>query len=229
MKLNVFLYMALAFFAVSTPVSAQNNNAATVIDEIIVTGKIKAGDDAMAAFFSGDYATAEIEFEKNLRTLIRIENLNTNAFLQTQNDQINATIRNGPPQAGAQGGIQQNISPTALNLSSLGQFNKRDAEDVITSGADKGFQLYMMGLSQIQLEKFDDAKVSFTRALRLNKSLHDARARLGLIYLSERSFEASRKQLLKLDKARKRCGESCRNKEKIEAATLILARELAKG
>jgi len=75
----------------------------------------------------------------------------------------------------------------------------------------------MIGLSQIQLNKYDDAKISFIRAIRLNKKLYDARTRLGLIYLSEANFDEARYQLIKLNDARMRCKHKCRDSAQIKS------------
>jgi len=47
--------------------------SAVVEDEVVATGTLRGADPAMGAFFSGDYATAEVEFEKNFRRIKRSE------------------------------------------------------------------------------------------------------------------------------------------------------------
>ena len=198
-------------------------------DEVIVTGKIKGGDDAMTAFLNGDYATAEIEFKKNFKNLTRAENIKINTFIQTQNNQTTAQILNAPPQIGGQGGAAPaSLTAPTLDVRGLNQIARKPDENTLKSGSDRGFQLYMIGLSQIQLNKYDDAKISFIRAIRLNKKLYDARTRLGLIYLSEANFDEARYQLIKLNDARMRCKHKCRDSAQIKQATLTLAKELAR-
>jgi tetratricopeptide (TPR) repeat protein len=226
--------LSLSLFCLALPLTglAQNSSSqqeTPFVDEIIVTGKVRGGDPAMSAFLNGDFETAEIEFNKNLKNLIRVGNLSENSFLQSQTDQLSAELRNGPPSVGPSGGSQPaQVTPQSVNLTGFQQARPKPSEEVLVSGADKGFQLYMMGLSQIQLGKYEDAKTSFKRAIRLNKTLYDARTRLGLIYLSESNFDASREQLIALNKIRMACKQRCKRKEKIETATLTLAKEMAK-
>ena len=209
-------------------VAAQSNIAAEDLDEIVVTGNVKTGDRAMSAFFEGDFETAEIEFEKNLKSIIRLENLEQNGFTQTKNSLTSQLLSNGMPKAGGPGGAAPTpVTPAGLDVSSLNLPAQR-ADSPVVSGTDKGFQLYMIGLSQIQLGKYDQAETSFKRAIRLNRKIYDARTRLGLLNIHNNDFDSARKQLVKLDKIRRRCDNSCKDKDEITKSTLILAKELSK-
>ena len=203
------LLFSLAISLWASVASAQDT--APVEDEVIVEGQVRGGDPAMAAFLSGDYATAEIEFERNFRNLKRVEFLRETFFDAARLDAA-AAAPIGSDSLG--GGLQASSVQPDPGLSNLliGQTRQKDREDdgIMFSGTDKGYQLYMMGLSQIQLGKYEDARENMARALNLNRTLHDARVRLALLdWEMTGSPETAQEQLEKLKRALKSCRTRC--------------------
>lgn len=203
----------------------------TYEDVVVSRGQVQGTDPAMSAFLNGDYETAEIEFKKNYSNLIRQENLAFQALQQTQNNAISQQIINGPPQPGGQGGPSiGSVSPDGFDVRGLNQVAQREeeSESRIGSGTDLGYQLYMTGLSQIQLKKYDEAKMSFMRALRRTKTLHDARFRLGLLELRDGNVAEARVQYNRLLKAQERCKSRCDAHQAINEGVEVLGGALAK-
>jgi len=185
----------------------------------------------MSAFINGDYETAEIEFKKNYSKLIRQENFRDQALRQTQNNAITQQVINGLPTPGSQGGQPVNSNtPAGFDVRGLNQRAQRekDSESRIGSGDNLGYQLYMTGMSQLQLKKYAEAKTSFKRAIRRTKSLHDARLRLGLLEMREGNIDAAQAQYAKLLKAQKSCKSRCDRTESIELGVTVLGETLAK-
>lgn len=207
MGLILILSVALSLLAVD----AIAQDAAPVEDEVIVEGQVRGGDPAMAAFLSGDYETAEIEFERNFRNINRIEFLRETFFDSARLEAAAAA----PIGANSMGSTLQSTSVQSdPGLSSLliGQRRQKERKNdgIMFSGTDKGYQLYMMGLSQIQLGKYEEARENMARALRLNRTLHDARVRLSLLdWEMTGSSETAQEQLETLQKALKSCRTRC--------------------
>lgn len=191
--------------------SAFAQETAPAEDEIIVEGQVRGGDPAMAAFLAGDFETAEIEFERNFRNINRIEFLRETFFDSARLEAAAAA----PIGANSMGSTLQSTSVQSdPGLSSLliGQRRQKErkADGIMLSGTDKGYQLYMMGLSQIQLGKYEEARENMARALRLNRTLHDARVRLALLdWEMTGSPETAQEQLGKLEDALKSCRTRC--------------------
>lgn len=233
--MHIFKSVLIGFFLSGSFYSlafAQESSEQDTYEDVVVSrGQVQGTDPAMSAFLNGDYETAEIEFKKNYSNLIRQENLAFQALQQTQNNAISQQIINGPPQPGGQGGQSiGSVSPDGFDVRGLNQFAEReeDSESRIGSGTDLGYQLYMTGLSQIQLKKYDEAKVSFTRALRRTKILHDARFRLGLLELRDGNVAEAQKHYNRLVKAQDRCKSHCDAKEAIDEGVTVLGGALAK-
>lgn len=201
-------------------------------DEVISRGQLRGSDLAMDAFLRGDYAVAEIEFQKNFEALRRNKRLKDDAFLQARDNLRAGDINNlslqsassdgrtaGPPLASA--------SSAAVNVNRQKEIK---GENIISSGRDIGIQLYMKGLSQIQLKKYDEAKTSFKSALKLSKSLHlhDARFRLGLLELRDGHVDKAQDQLRALEKLAKRCRRRCEQKKEVQDSLNNLRSALSK-
>ena len=228
---NFCLTLILLSGSLATTVLAQDSSSSEPEDVVIATGRVQGTDPAMSAFINGDYETAEIEFKKNYSNLIRQENFNDQALRQTQNNAINQQIINGPPTAGSQGGQLINTNtPNGFDVRGLNQRAERedDSESRIGSGDNLGYQLYMTGMSQLQLKKYAEAKTSFKRAIRRTKSLHDARLRLGLLEMRDGNIGAAQAQYDKLLKAQKSCKSRCDRVEAIELGVTVLGEALAK-
>lgn len=191
----------------------QTNQSASPIDEIIAFGQKRGGDAAMNAFLSGDYVAAEIEFQKNYESIRRSVNLERDAIELSRsqaafNSDVTLVTNNG--QSGGSG----NATITNNNASNIRPSNApgRDDENTLTSGRDLGVQLYMKGLSQIQLEKYDEAYESLSRSLNFNKTLYDAHLRLGLLDLRNGNEVAAQNHYASLQQLWKRCNNHCRHK-----------------
>lgn len=69
---------------------------------------------------------------------------------------------------------------------------------------------YVLGLSRFAQEKFRTARRSFQSALRYNGDLHDARLKLGLIFLQKPNTRSKAiEQLAELDARLETCAETC--------------------
>lgn len=155
-----------------------------VLDAVVVTGV--QNDDAMAAFRAGKYDVAEVGFLKNARCALRRErNVSAaidNARLSNSQPNLDPAVPNGPAQ-------------TPDNLP---QRTERTC-------AHRGFQVYMAGLSQIQLGRPEEAKESFKKATALSKILYDAHYKLALIALLDGDQKTAERQLKKIDGILGRC------------------------
>lgn len=220
--------MLAVFISSILYVSPSLAQSAPIEDEVIVTGTIRGGDPAMGAFFSGDYETAKVEFEKNFRRIKRDEMQMQNNARAASNNTFGSELIAGPGTTSASGGTSdvqnESVSP---NLSALAGRARRTGEGV-TSGTDLGFQIYMVGMSQLQLKEYDPAKDSFRQALGLNKSLYDARLRLGLLELRDGNIEGAQKQMTGLRKSVKRCRNVCSEKVELLDAEAVLLSALEK-
>jgi len=202
-------------------------------DEVISRGQLRGSDPAMDAFLRGDYATAEVEFQKKFEALRRNKRIKEDAFLQARDNLRAGDINNLSLQSASSDG--RTASPPLTSASSAAVTVNRQkeikGENIISSGRDIGVQLYMKGLSQIQLKKYDDAKASFKSALKLSKNirLHDARLRLGLLELRDGRKDEAQRQLKKLKQLSKRCNKRCDAKSDIQSSIDTLGWALSKA
>lgn len=202
-----------------------------VVDEIIVRGgKI---NPALAAFEAGDFATAEIEFTKNARCARRVERNRAAALDQLRSNQIGQNVRaggasSGGGQAAAQSGqTGQGGAPATFQASATRADEADEAEEAVSLSTcgNRGYQVYMAGLSQLQLGKIAEVKDSFAQAVTLNKNLYDAHYRLGLIGLLEGDEKKARKHLGRMRTIGRRCRD-CADKGEIDAFAADLAARL---
>ncbi len=202
--LSVFLLLLLPFANY-----AQDTNDDD-IEKIVIEGQ--SGDIALQAFNSGDFAKAEIEFKKNAQCALRLEN-NNRAFIDgLQNAQNNQLTRSQTNQA--------NSSNLNSSFGGSGR-NKRTNETRQRTCNDRGFQLYMVALSQLQLGRVEEAEKNLKTAAFLNKDLYDAHYRLGLMELLRDDSKSAKKHLKKIKKILKRCDE-CEAEEEIVAQVNFL-------
>ena len=131
-------------------------------------------DDAMMAFRAGQYDVAEAAFLQNARCALRRER------------NLSATVDDA-----RFGTRQENLDPTV----SMTAFQTRTNLPQRTGQTctQRGFQLYMAGLSQIQLGRPDDAKKSLKKATSLSKSLYDAHYKLALMALLDGDQKTARR------------------------------------
>lgn len=182
---RVWLYSVLFFgvtlFSCAMAQEETSEEEQQVLDTVIVTGV--QNDDAMAAFRAGQYDLAEAGFLDNVRCAHRRER-NLSAAIDTARSSS----------------FRSEINPTGrTNLP--GQLPAR----VSRTCAHRGFQMYMAGLSQIQLGKTDDAKRNFRSATVLSKVLYDAHYKLALMALLEGDTRTAKRQLRKVEGILKRC------------------------
>ena len=157
----------------------------------------------------GDFATAEVEFKKNVRCIRRNELQQDYAF-----------DRASLPQAG---------TADMPNIPNLPLRPDQIAERTCYS---KEWQLYMIGLSQIQLGRFAEAKKTLYSVMRMSKEdlLFDAHYRVGLLELLEGDIESANRRLDHLTKMQRKCqarGARCEVNADLEWATNYLTRAVA--
>lgn len=225
-SLAIAALLVSSCLVLQTPASAQT---APVDDEVIATGTLRGGDAAMGAFFSGDFETAEIEFQKNFRRLKRADmNLRDN-IASVGNTAITGEVQNGLGATSSSGGgaAAATGADTSINYGSLTMRARRDGEGV-TSGTDMGFQLYMTAMSQLKLRKYEQARDNFRTAIAMNKSLYDARLRLGILDLRAGDIQAAKKQLRRLEGQLRKCNDVCDELVEMTEARDLLASSIAK-
>ena len=201
------------------------------IEEIITTGTIQT-DPAMSAWRSGDFETAEIEFKQNAFCALRIER----NFISGVEGARDSTIRSDvgtdidvPSQpSGGLGGA--NVAPTSQPVIPKIQLNSSDFRDTDNEGTrtceDRGFQIYMMGMSQLKLGKRDEAKATLLRSTGLRKNLYDAHFRLSLLEYQDNNIKEANKHFKKLRKIGSKC-KKCEAKKEITAQIKYLENLLA--
>ncbi len=211
---NWMILVSLSFFFAS-PSFAQSNDSTSnePIDEVIAEGTIRT-DPAMSAYLSGDYATAEVEFERNAFCALRATRNFRSGIESARDSTIRADVGvdanvAAQPSGGLGGGAVAPSAPTSAPTARLNtnDFKKNGATAKRTC-EDRGFQLYMAGLSQVKLGKLDEAKESFEKSIRLRKNIYDAYFRLALLEYQEGDTKKAKKQfrrLLKLESDCKRC------------------------
>ena len=210
-----------------------------ILEEIVVQGqKSWEGHDGMDAFLAGDYEKAEIEFEQEFKSLKRGRNALYNAAVDASNgiDRANNTagsFQSGTQAAAASGGgsaqVQTN-TPSSVNSGSNANYNSKRAKgrNILNDGkvTDKDFALtkYMAGLSELQQRKYAEAKKSLKTSVHYDRGNHDARMRLGLLYIVEGDIDKSADQLEALDKQRAKCKKkNCEEYDEIVESASTLA------
>lgn len=229
--------IALIASAAMTALPSLAQDSAPIEDEVITFGKRQtSGNKAMRAFDAGDFATAEVEFDKHYTSLRRTRRAVENSVRNAADGIDTADIRSGLAQVGGAGeGASSggNAAPrvNATNFGSGSATLNPNLSSLVLDGdakdTDFAFSKYMSGLSQIQLGKFAEAKRSFEVSLDFNRKNYDARMRLGLLELRDGNFDRARKHLIKLDTLRKDCVRRCTEKNEITAATRTLAEALS--
>jgi len=199
---------------------ATDKPPSVILEEIVVEGqRMWEGHEGMEAFLAGDYKKAEIEFEQEFKSLKRSRSALYNAAVDAANgiDRANDTAASsvtGTQNIGTPGGgsVQiQSSTPNTSNATSSTNFNNKRAKgrNILNDGkvTDKDFALtkYMSGLSELQLGKYDEAKKSLKTSVFYDRGNHDARMRLGLLYVVEGNIDKSADQLEALDKLRVKC------------------------
>ncbi len=86
---------------------------------------------------------------------------------------------------------------------------------------------YVLGLSQIGLEKWKSAGNSLKKAIRYDEELYDARAQLGMVYIQRDKPENAAEELEELQKMVIACADSCPEKlqQAFDKLTTIMANQ----
>jgi hypothetical protein len=202
--------------ASETPASLGVSTVPQDEDQPVVTIEGWRRDRALDAFMRGDFATAEVEFRKNLGCIRRIALQQESGFKQGLVDVDRSFY---PP----------NGLAAAPGIHNLPMRPDQIAERTCHS---REWQLYMIGLSQIQLGRFADAKKSLYSVTQMSKEqlLYDAHYRVGLLELLEGDVESANRRLTHLTSMNRRCqaqGDRCEVGADLEAATSYLAHAVA--
>lgn len=211
MKLPASLAVALSLF-IAAPAFAQDpepdaaQTSVSAGDTITVTGW---RDRALDAFMRGDFVTAEEEFGENL------------SCIQRQRTLLEWAIQDAIADAGrGNQGISLTISPQQP-----GEIAER------TCFAPE-WQLYMMGLSEIQLGRLQEAKYSLGRAARMSNDelMFDAHFRVGLLELLDGNVDLAEQRLRRLRSIQRNCnarGMECEVHADLDVAVAYLDRAVS--
>jgi tetratricopeptide (TPR) repeat protein len=226
------LVTILTAISFSTTSFAQDNLPPKTepVDEVIATGTLQR-DKAMAAFLAGDYVTAEIEFDKNAFCALRVER-NFRSGIEAARDStvradVGVDVNTSAQPTGGQGGasvapsggsVQRNFNINSLDLQKEGKIARRTCED-------RGYQLYMRGLSEIKLGKLSEAKESLSRAVVLRKSIYDAYFRLALLEYQEGDMKAAKRNFKRLKNLQAKC-RKCESEPEINEQVAYLQKTL---
>lgn len=193
--------------------------AAQPDETIVVTGR---RDRALDAFLRGDFVTAEEEFRNNLRCIQRVDRQREASIEQAVSDSITASMlasvgAGGEPLSLMQSaGHPPQIYNTPANVHRIAERTCHSPE----------WQLYMVGLSQIQQGELTDARHSLTLASRSRDELmFDAHFRIGLIDLMNGDVDRAERSLLRLNALQRNCdmrGARCEVHAELDAATSYL-------
>ncbi len=190
-----------------------------VLDTVRVEGA--QNDAAMAAFRAGDFATAEVEFLDNAMCALRRER-NLSASIDTARTDAaraetfsnSAGTSSGASDQGASAGAPQGATTNITASSGVAARNidtKRDR-----TCEERGRQLYMAGMSQIQLGKTNEALRNLEKATVASKVLYDAHYKIGLIKLLKGDSKTAKSELAKMEGILKRCRD-CNDRPEIVA------------
>lgn len=233
---RTFFICSVATFALATNASAQSTetNEASTEDEQIEQIEVRgvAGDAAMRAFLEGNFALAEIKFKDNALCAKRVES-DFQSFVEgAQNTQINQQL------AGTESSIINGRNANAANSNSgavtsssnsgLGtqESEGRKVTDNSLTCENRGFQLYMTGMSQLQMGRSEEAEEQFKRAIVVNKNLYDPIYRLALMHLLRDENEAASDYLDKIQGILKRC-RRCSERDDIVARVDFLEKAIS--
>lgn len=184
---------------------SQAANTEEEVENITVTGR--AGDAAMQAFNAGEFALAEMKFKENEQCALRVER-NRQAFVEgVRESQISQEVNGG--------GVNTGSSMTDSNAARVEGNSSMNAiaaktqknEDKVRENTceNRAFQIYMTGMSQLQLGRAEDAESSFERAVALSQIQYDAHYRLALMKLLRQDKEGAADHLDAINTILKRC------------------------
>jgi hypothetical protein len=203
-------------FGYSEPGAASAGASASTPDEeqqqIVVEAWRR--DRALDAFLSGDFATAEVEFRKNKACIRRVALQQEAAFREGLVEADRSSMRGAAADPGIHH-LPQNPD----------QIRERTCHN-------KEWQIYMIGLSQIQLGQFAEAKKSLYSVMSLTKEdvFFDAHYRVALLELMDGNVEKANRRLAHLVDVQRRCdakGARCVLHGDLDEATSYLAHAVA--
>lgn len=175
------------------------------IEVIKVTAQY--GDAALKAFNSGDFALAEQKFMENAKCALRRERDMQSFVDGVQNSQVTTEVNGGGINTGSS--ITDSNASRIEGNSSLGISSKKTLKNKDyareTTCENRGFQIYMAGMSQLQLGRTEDAEESFKRATNLSQNQYDAHHRLALMKLLRQDNEGAKFHLKSIKSMLKRC------------------------
>lgn len=216
-KKSLMLVLAI----ISTFALAQDNSAtenAPQQDEPIERIEVQgvAGDAALQAFNSGNFELAAIEFKKNAKCALRVERNLRASINSFQNAQINQSLQNTASNVNTTSGSVSNSAGDSVPT--RGRMTKNDSKDKQKvrprTCENRGFQMYMLGLSQIQLGQPEEAEKNFKTATFLNRNLYDAHYRLALMQFLREDRDGGFEQFEEIQDILERCRD-CEAKEEI--------------
>jgi tetratricopeptide (TPR) repeat protein len=190
-----WLLAIIAASFVAGPAAAQDadeNSEAVESDDVVVEGRPR--DRAMAAFQRGDFETAAVEFHENYQCVVRQRQrmLDVGTRVQTTLDER------------GQSGAVETVTDGAQTV-----IEEQDAEELVVGRIceEADWQLYMMGMSQLELGRFAEAKDAFYRVIRMSsdKFLYDAHFRIGLLELLDGNVNLADERLERLREIQRIC------------------------
>jgi tetratricopeptide (TPR) repeat protein len=215
----LILFSAASVNAYQSAESSAQTSKSDDVEEIEVLGR--AGDAALQAFAMGNYELAEVQFKKNVECALRAER-NLRSFADgARNAEITQSLGNNQS---IDGRTSMTMAPAPVNPSSMLARNK-PLKDVTCK--EHGYQVYMVGMSQLQLGRSEEAEKNFESAIRLNKHLHDAMFRLALMKILREDKEGAAEHFEDMQKLLKRCNNLCDAQEPLEANIAFLEQALA--
>jgi hypothetical protein len=206
--LRATLATAIAAAPLATAQAAVDAPANEGSDTEIVVEAFRR-DKALDAFLAGDFAKAEAGFQENWKCIWRNQRLFEAGVRQAMSESLAPS---------------QGIGRTYMSEQQYLSMVQRPEEVRERTCFNAEWQFYMMGLSQIQLGKFAEAKKSLYRAAEATSEelMFDAHYRIGLLELLDGNIENADRRLAYLSKMQRRCnnrGARCEIHADLDAAT----------
>lgn len=225
--LSLTIFGSSNVFAQDTSQTEQADQETQEIERITIQGGNL--DAAMGAFRAGNFELAEIEFKKNAKCALRVER-NKEAFIGgLQTSSINSSIQNTASVAsGDPSQSSSNASTSSFSGGTGGKSSNQEKRVVVSERTctDRGYQLYMTALSQIQLGRNEEAEKNLKTASFLNKNIYDAHYRIALMGLLNNDAEGAKDRLSDIKGVLDRCRD-CDVREEIVARIDFLEKALS--
>jgi Tfp pilus assembly protein PilF len=191
------------------------------IERIIVSGK---GDVALQAFNSGNFSLAEIKFKENSECALRAELSEADYFDSFQSQQASQASQAeslSPRLSANPDSINVNPNANVTFTPSSGVQPQRNTQVRKHTCENRGFQIYMTGMSQIQLGRAEEAEANLEQAIDIDNYLYDAHYRLALIKLLRQDKAGVSQHLSAIESALARC-HRCDFKHEIKSRIKFL-------